>query len=74
MNAPKTIKIKSAKGTEFLAHACTSPLVSCCGCGQPIPVGAPMVACPDCGGLFCKSCAEDGTFEDHECEPDDFED
>lgn len=46
---------------------------SCAGCGETIHTGDEVMICGDCGGVFCKSCVENGTFEEHECEPDDEE-
>lgn len=65
------ITLKSPNGTEYDAYPSRSSLNACCACGEAIAPGQPFVTCADCGGLFCRSCVEDGTFDGHECEPDD---
>lgn len=44
---------------------------SCAGCGDTIGANDPVQVCGDCGGVFCRSCVENGNFEDHECELED---
>lgn len=41
---------------------------SCAVCGDSISPDDPVVICPDCGGVVCKSCCESGSLESHECE------
>lgn len=43
---------------------------SCAECGASISPNDPVRICSDCGGIFCKECAENGAFEDHECDPE----
>ena len=52
----------------------TSNGCGCAGCSTPIEPGQKYVVCSDCGGMFCATCAHDGTFENHECEPDEMGD
>lgn len=40
----------------------------CAVCGHSIRKGEEYEVCPDCAAIFCKSCCEDGTFENHSCE------
>ena len=48
--------------------------IACAGCGEAIKADLHYIAvCPDCGGIFCETCVTDGTFESHECEPDEFD-
>lgn len=51
----------------------TDDFFSCAGCGTRIKTGDKIIICSDCGGVFCETCAHDGTFENHECEEDDEE-
>lgn len=44
--------------------------MSCLQCGEPIGAEDPVKVCKNCGGVFCKACAESGALEDHECDPE----
>lgn len=46
---------------------------NCMICGDSIGANDPVAVCPDCGGIICKSCAENGGLEDHDCEPEEEE-
>jgi hypothetical protein len=52
--------------TEF--RVSQTNLMACSCCGTPINKGALFCDCIDCGAIFCKECATDGSFEEHECE------
>ena len=41
---------------------------ACACCGKPIDKGDLLIECPDCGGVFCKECVEDESYENHKCE------
>lgn len=43
---------------------------SCANCGTDIRPDDPVAVCSDCGAVFCKSCAENGLLEDHDCDPE----
>lgn len=43
---------------------------SCMVCGETVDANDPVTVCPDCGAVICKSCAENGGMEDHDCEPE----
>lgn len=45
----------------------------CAACGKVLEPDDPVAICPDCGGIFCQQCVEDGTFAAHECESGDLE-
>ena len=68
------IILKTPAGIEYDAFPSESRLNACCACGHGIDVGEPMVVCSDCGGQFCRTCVEDGTFDDHVCDDEDYED
>lgn len=56
--------------TQFLKKGIFTGM-SCCNCGETIgPMDAAM-DCPDCGGVFCENCVNDGSFENHNCEDED---
>lgn len=42
----------------------------CVNCGRTIGADDPVVICPECGGIICKECAENGGLDDHDCEPE----
>lgn len=46
---------------------------SCACCGTEIKPDDEVAVCPDCGAIFCKTCAESGGFEGHECEEGDID-
>lgn len=46
---------------------------NCIICGDSIKSDDPVVVCPDCAGVICKNCAENGGLEDHECNPEEGE-
>ena len=72
----KNIEIKTPSGEECTAYPSSSSLYACCSCGHGFDVGEPIVICSDCGGMFCRTCVEDGTFSDHICDDgeEEFED
>lgn len=41
---------------------------ACCECGREIKPDDDAAVCPDCGGVFCKPCAENGALENHVCD------
>ena len=43
---------------------------SCLNCGKDLGPDDPVRICPECGGMFCRDCAENGALDDHECDPD----
>lgn len=55
---------------KFMATA-TDSFYNCAGCGTAINTGDKYIICSDCGGVFCETCAHNGTFENHECEDED---
>ena len=46
---------------------------SCCYCGNRIEPDDNITVCADCGDVFCKACVENGSFDDHECEEEEYE-
>lgn len=44
--------------------------MACGGCGKPLDAHDHVVACADCGMVFCQECVENGTFTAHECDDD----
>ena len=71
-NDTKLVKSPTGRGT--IMRKSTMNGIACAGCGEPLKAGLHYIAvCPDCGGIFCESCVADGTFESHECEPDEFD-
>lgn len=46
---------------------------SCAFCGAEIGPDDPVAVCKDCGGIFCRECAENGNMADHECLDDETE-
>ena len=46
---------------------------SCAGCGDTVHADDPVMVCDVCGGVFCRKCVENGTYEEHECEMEDEE-
>ena len=44
---------------------------ACAYCGKTLKKGDLHIVCPDCGGVFCEDCFNDGSFEAHTCEEED---
>lgn len=44
---------------------------SCDHCGKDLKPEDKVLACSDCGALFCEDCVRAGAFDDHECEDED---
>lgn len=67
-------KVAAPSGETYDMHLCTMGSCACCGCGTSFQKNVHyLVACDDCGGLFCEKCVADGTFDGHECEDDEEE-
>ena len=49
------------------------PMPTGCGCAACGGTGEWAAICSDCGAIFCESCVTDGTFDDHECDEEEYE-
>lgn len=69
---PPRKDVKTPSGETYSLHLCTMGGTACSHCGKDLHRNADyLVACDDCGGLFCESCVADGSFEGHDCQDDD---
>ena len=59
--------------TKYLSRI-GSRFYSCVCCGKSLKEDDLVVACADCGAIFCEKCVRDGEVENHECDDDDIED
>lgn len=54
--------------SEYTTMGCEG--FSCLVCGEPVKADDPVVTCPDCAAVICKSCAENNGLEEHDCVPE----
>ena len=57
--------------TKFLKPI-GSGLFSCSCCGTSLKENELVVACADCGAIFCEQCVRNGEVNNHECEDEYF--
>lgn len=74
MNEDGTKTVRTPDGNNLILWQAYDNQHVCLHCGREIAKGEFYGVCADCGESICEDCCTKGGFENHNCDPDAWED